>query len=212
MRFSPRRVICATLIYMCAALMAAPAVQAESEKAKIYAPAPAFTLKDEDGKDRTLAEFKGKVVVLEWTNALCPYVQKHYKTGNMQALQKDAHNMGAVWLTINSSAPGLQGHMTAEDVKKGKGQSDSAETAYLFDPDGTVGKLYGAKTTPHMFIVAPNGILVYDGAIDDMPSSDIETLPRATNYVRAALSDLSDGRPVTTTLTRPYGCGVKYKN
>ena len=179
---------------------------------KVGHPAPAFTATDMNGKPRSLSEFKGKYVVLEWHNQGCPFVKKHYESGNMQKLQKELTGKGAVWLSIISSAPGAQGYVTAEEEKKYLAEKQAAPTAVLFDPEGTIGHAYGAKTTPHMFVIDDQGVLIYAGAIDDNPSSDAADAATAKNYVRAAFDEASAGKPVTTASTAPYGCGVKYKN
>ena len=173
-------------------------------------PAPAFTAKDGDGKTRSLSEFKGKTVVLEWTNAGCPYVQKHYNSGNMQALQKGAAKDGVVWLTLVSSAPGKQGYVSPAEAKTWKTSSGAGSTALLLDPGGQVGKAYDARTTPHMYVVDKTGKLVYMGGIDDKPTADPSSLKGAKNYVTAALSDVKAGRAVATPVSKPYGCSVKY--
>ena len=172
--------------------------------------APAFTLTDSSGQPRSLAQFAGKTVVLEWWNPDCPFVGKHYGSGNMQKLQKEWTAKGVVWLTVISSAPGKQGYVTpAEADAYVKGKS-AAPTAVLLDPDGTVGRAYGAKTTPHMFVIDPKGALAYEGAIDDRPSTDQADVAAARSYVGEALSAVTAGRPVPTTTTTPDGCGVKY--
>lgn len=171
--------------------------------------APAFTLVDAEGAQRSLADFRGKTVVLEWTNEGCPYVQKHY-SGAMQALQREAVADGVVWLTIISSAPGTQGHVTGEAARQWKTRTNGASTHLLLDPTGQVGKLYGAKTTPDMRVIDGEGRLVYVGGIDDRPTNKVEDLEGANNYVRAALDDLEAGRPVRTAFAAPYGCSVKY--
>lgn len=171
--------------------------------------APAFRVTDSNGKARSLAEFKGKTVVLEWTNADCPFVKKHY-AGNMQALQKAAAKDGIVWLTVNSGAPGKQGHVDgagANAIVKAKG---AAPAAYLLDAKGDVGRAYAAKTTPHMYVVDPAGKLVYMGGIDDTPTADVADIKTAKNYVTAALADLKAKRAVQTASSKPYGCSVKY--
>jgi peroxiredoxin len=173
-------------------------------------PAPAFSVKDADGRTRTLAEFKGKVVVLEWVNEGCPYVKKHY-SGNMQGLQASATRDGVVWLTVCSSAAGQQGHWADGAAAKGWIKANSwTGTALLLDPDGAVGKAYGAKTTPHMYVVDRTGALVYQGGIDDVPTNKVEDIKRARNLVAAALADVHAGRPVATPFSQPYGCSVKY--
>jgi peroxiredoxin len=179
---------------------------------KVGQPAPAFTATDLAGKTRSLSEFKGKYVVLEWHNQGCPFVKKHYDSGNMQKLQKELTGKGAVWLSIISSAPGAQGFVTPEQEKQYLAAKQAAPTDVLFDPEGTVGRAYGAKTTPHMFVIDDKGVLVYAGAIDDNPSSDAADVATAKNFVRAAYEEASAGKPVSTASTAPYGCGVKYKN
>jgi peroxiredoxin len=181
-------------------------------QAVIGQPAPAFTLVDSNGKSRSLSNYAGKTVVLEWWNYQCPFVGKHYGSGNMQKLQKEWTSRGVVWLTINSSAPGKQGYVDgaqANDLMKEKG---GAPTAVLLDHDGAVGRAYGAKTTPHMFVIDARGTVVYAGGIDDKPSTDVADIEAATNYVEAALDDVTAGRPVATASSRPYGCSVKYAN
>ncbi|WP_374469163.1 thioredoxin family protein [Phenylobacterium sp.] len=179
-------------------------------KPQIGQPAPAFQAQDADGRTRNLAEFRGRTVVLEWTNNGCPYVGKHYASGNMQRLQRQAAKDGVVWLTVVSSAPEMQGHLTAPQARAWKVKAKAASTAVLLDPAGTLGRAYDARVTPHMFIVDGAGRLVYMGGIDDRPSSEPESLKGATNYVAAALADVKAGRPVAQPVTRPYGCGVKY--
>jgi len=174
------------------------------------AAAPAFSVMDADGATRTLAEFAGRTVILEWTNHGCPYVQKHYNGRNMQALQREATGEGIVWLQVISSAPGEQGHLDGAGAKAQAATWNAAPTAILLDPTGTMGHLYGARTTPHMFVISPEGRLVYQGAIDDRASARPATLEGANNYVRAALRDLAAGRPVATPESTPYGCSVKY--
>lgn len=175
----------------------------------LAAPAPGFSLKDADGRVRTLAEFRGKVVVLEWINEGCPYVKKHYQ-GNMQALQKAAVADGVVWLSVCSSAPGQQGHVDGAGAKRFIAAKGAAPTAFLLDPTGVAGKAWGAKTTPHMYIVDKAGQLVYQGGIDDKPTADVADIAGATNYLKAALADLKAGRPVKVAFSKPYGCSVKY--
>jgi peroxiredoxin len=174
-------------------------------------PAPDFSAVDSNGKTVKLADFRGKTVVLEWTNDGCPYVQKHYSTNNMQALQKDATAKGVVWLTVISSAPGYQGHVTGDEANSLTKERGAAPTAVLLDPEGAVGHLYDARTTPHMFIVNGEGSLVYMGGIDDKATTDTADVKTARNYVRAALDNLAAGVPVENAVTRPYGCSVKYK-
>lgn len=172
--------------------------------------APAFTAVDSAGTSHNLSDFAGKVVVLEWTNHQCPYVRKHYDSGNMQALQYEAGAAGVVWLSIISSAPGKQGHVSNEEADSLTVSRDASPAAVLIDATGEVGRLYDAKTTPHMFVIDANGVLVYAGGIDDNNSSDPATIAGATNYVRAALADLAAGQPVAIAESEPYGCSVKY--
>ena len=197
----PFAIAAALTIASAAPVLAAPA---------IGQPAPAFTAKDGDGKTRSLSEFKGKTVVLEWTNAGCPYVQKHYESGNMQGLQKAAAKDGVVWLTLISSAPGKQGYVSPAEAKTWKSATGAGSTALLLDPAGQVGHAYEAKTTPHMYVVNGAGKLVYMGGIDDKPTADPASLKGAKNYVSAALSDVKAGRPVATAVSKPYGCTIKY--
>lgn len=171
--------------------------------------APAFTLVDAEGTPRSLADFRGKTVVLEWTNEGCPYVKKHY-TGAMQALQREAVADGVVWLAIISSSPGTQGYVEGEDARQWKARTNSPATHLLLDPTGEIGKLYGAKTTPDMRIIDPEGVLRFVGGIDDRPTNKVEDLDGANNFVRAALADMEAGRPVQTAFATPYGCAVKY--
>lgn len=172
--------------------------------------APAFTLPDSNGKTVGLDDFRGKTVVLEWTNHLCPYVGKHYGTGNMQKLQQEAAADGIVWLSIISSAPGRQGYVSGKEANKLTDERNAAPTAVLLDPKGKVGRLYDARTTPHMYIIDASGKLVYMGGIDDTPTADWDDVKTAKNYVRAALDDMAQGRPVEKAVTRAYGCTVKY--
>ena len=185
-------------------LLALPAWSAVPGRA-----APDFAITDSAGDTRTLAEFKGKVVVLEWTNDGCPFVQKHYQ-GNMQALQAEAAEAGAVWLSVISSAPGKQGHVSGAEADALNAERGAAPTAVLFDPDGTVGRAYDAKTTPHMYVIDPAGTLVYAGGIDSIPSADPADIAEADPYFRAALQETLAGKPVSQPSTRPYGCSIKY--
>lgn len=174
-------------------------------------PAPDFSAVDSNGKTVNLADYSGKVVVLEWTNDGCPYVAKHYGTGNMQKLQADAASKGVTWLTVISSAPGTQGHVMGLEANKLTEDRKAKPAAVLLDPKGTVGRLYDARTTPHMYIVDTAGKLAYMGAIDDKPSANHETVKGARNYVSEALDAVLAGKPVATASTRPYGCSVKYQ-
>lgn len=197
-------------ITLAALALAAGAARAEPAGAEIGKAAPGFTLSSTEGKEHSLADFKGKFVVLEWTNYDCPFVAKHYGADNMQALQREFTEKGVVWLSINSSAPGKQGHFALETWKKRMSAWKVAATAVLLDPDGKVGRAYGAKVTPHLFIVNPEGVLIYAGAIDDRRSTNAADIPGVKNYVRAALEQALAGRPVETPSTQPYGCSVKY--
>lgn len=172
--------------------------------------APDFRLPDANGKPVTLGQFKGKVVVLEWNNPGCPYVKKHYQSGNMQRTQAAAKKDGVVWLSINSGAPGNQGYMNGAEAKAFVAAQKAQPTAYLLDPQGTVGKRYGAVTTPHMYIIDKAGKLAYVGGIDDKPTSDQDDIAGARNYVLAALGEMKAGKKVTVATSRPYGCSVKY--
>lgn len=173
--------------------------------------APAFTLTDTNGKQHNLADYRGKYVVLEWVNLGCPFVKKHYESGNMQATQKKAVDKGVVWLSICSSAKWKQGHKSASQWNDEIAERKMASTAVLIDESGQVGKAYGAKTTPHMYIVNREGFLIYQGAIDDRPSTRKASLQDARNHVLAALDEALNGKPVTVAATQPYGCSVKYR-
>lgn len=172
--------------------------------------APAFTLTDTNGTEHSLSDFAGKTVVLEWFNAGCPFVKKHYSQGNMQALQSEYTDKGVVWLNIVSSAPGKQGHGSASDHKAKIAEWKIASTALLIDEDGTVGKAYDAKVTPHMFVINGEGEIVYNGAIDSKRSTNPKDIADATNYVKAALDAVMAGEAVEVANTQPYGCSVKY--
>ena len=193
-----------------AAALAAPRRASASAEAKVGTAAPAFTAPATTGASQSLADLRGKVVVLEWTNHDCPYVRKHYESGNMQALQRETTGQGVVWLTIISSAPGTQGYVTAPQADELTASRKAAPAAVLLDPKGTVGKLYGATNTPHMYVIDKTGTLVYAGAIDDRPTTRRADVQGANNYVRAALQSVAAGEPVKTPVTRAYGCTVKY--
>lgn len=188
------------------------AVKAVEPLAAIDKPAPDFSLTGIDGKAYKLSDFKGKYVVLEWNNLDCPFVKKHYASGNMQALQKKYTDAGVAWLTICSSAPGKQGYFEPAALQEKSKEGKFAATAYLRDPEGKVGKEYGAKTTPHMYVINPEGVLVYAGAIDDKPSADPNDVKTASNYVAAVLDESMSGKVVATKSTTSYGCSVKYAN
>ena len=190
------------------AVIAAPA----SAAPVVGQPAPNFKLADANGKAVALSDFRGKTVVLEWNNPGCPFVKKHYSSGNMQKAQAAAAKDGVVWLTINSGAPGKQGHMNGAEAKDFVAGSGARPSAYLLDPNGVVGKAYEAKTTPHMYIVNKAGTLVYAGGIDDKPTPNPADVNTARNHVLAALAELKAGKPVSVATSRPYGCAVKYKD
>jgi peroxiredoxin len=174
--------------------------------------APNFKGVDSQGKTETLVQYRGKYVVLEWTNRDCPYTKKHYESGNMEGLQKKWTGKGVVWLTVISSAKGQDGYATPAVENAYLQKMNAAPTAVILDPSGTIGRLYDAKTTPDMFVIDPQGKLVYEGAIDDQPTPDPASLMGAMNYVSAALQESMAGQPVQTPVTRPYGCNVKYGN
>lgn len=179
-------------------------------EAVVGRPAPAFTLTDSNGNSHSLADYQGKHVVLEWINHGCPFVQKHYDSGNMQRLQKKYVEKDVVWLSIASSAEGKQGNLTPAEWNAVEKEKGAAPTALLIDADGKVGRLYGARTTPHMFVIDASGTLVYAGAIDDKPSTKQADIATAKNFVAAALDESMLGRPVTVASEEPYGCSVKY--
>ena len=176
--------------------------------------APSFELVDSSGENISLSNFKGNTVVLEWTNHDCPYVAKHYATGNMQNTQKQAKEEGVVWLTIISSAPGTQGYVLPDKANELTSTRNAEPNHVLFDPEGGVGKMYGAKTTPHMYVIDKKGVLRYQGARDDAGGRSFWTknLLEADNYVKNALSDLQNKQEVSTKVSKPYGCSVKYKS
>lgn len=188
-------------------LLARPAEAAVA----LGAPAPNFSVADASGRTRTLSEFAGRTLILEWNNNDCPYVRKHYDSGNMQGTQRDAIAGGAAWLTVISSAPGEQGYVTGAQALDIARTRNASPTAILLDPTGAMGHAYDARTTPHMFIINAQGRVVYQGAIDDRPRAAPSSLQGATNYVRAALTDMSAGRAIATAQTTPYGCSVKYR-
>ncbi|WP_089935869.1 redoxin domain-containing protein [Candidatus Entotheonella palauensis] len=177
---------------------------------KVGQPAPDFTSVDSHGATHGLKDYRGKIVVLEWTNHQCPFVGKHYATGNMQALQKAATEVGVAWLSVISSAPGKQGHVSGPEANALTASRQASPTAVLLDADGVVGRLYDARTTPHMYIIDASGTLVYMGGIDDKASTQYGDVKTAKNYVRVALDELRGDQAVSTPVTRPYGCSVKY--
>jgi peroxiredoxin len=180
--------------------------------ASVGQPAPAFSISDTSGKTVKLADFKGKTVVLEWVNPDCPFVQKHYSSANMQGTQKDASTKGVVWLAVNSTAREHQDYKAPPAMGAWMQSQKASATATLMDVDGKVGKAYGARTTPHMFVVDGAGTLVYAGGIDNKPSANPADVAGATNHVKAALAEVTAGKPVTTASTKPYGCSIKYSN
>lgn len=176
----------------------------------VGSPAPEFTGVDSNGASHRLSDYRGKTVVLEWTNHDCPYVRKHYSTGNMQSLQKQATQRGIIWLSVISSAPGKQGNVSATQANDLTASRGAVPTAVILDGAGDIGRLYGAKTTPHMYIIDAQGTLVYMGGIDDAPTSNPDDVKTAHNYVQAALDELEAGKDISEPVTRPYGCSVKY--
>jgi peroxiredoxin len=174
--------------------------------------APEFSLPDANGKPHSLSEYKGKYVVLEWFNPECPFVKKHYGSSNMQKLQQEYTGKGVVWLTIDSNAPGTEGNITSEEAQKITASWKTHQTALLLDPEGKAGRAYGAKNTPNMVVIDPEGKIAYEGAIDSKATPNPADIPSSTNYVKAALDESLTGKPVTTSQTKPYGCSVKYKS
>jgi len=200
----PTRLIRSVIVLaVLAAAVAAPA-------ATVGKRAPAFSARDLDGKTVSLAALRGKYVVLEWHNKGCPFVVKHYASGNLPRLQQKWTGKGVAWLSIVSSAPGTQGCVTAEEAREDIASTKTAVTAMLLDPDARIARAYGAKCTPHMFVIDPKGVLIYNGAIDDHATSDAEDIAGSVNFVDQALSEALAGKPVSVSSTRPYGCGVKY--
>jgi peroxiredoxin len=195
------------IVFSCVLILATMAAAV-----KVGDPAPRFSAIDNHGKLQKLADYKGKYVVLEWHNQGCPYTRKHYESGNMQRLQKKWTDQGVIWFTVISSAPGTQGFVTPTQENEYLEKMHALPTAVLMDVTGTLGRLYDAKTTPDMYIIAPDGTLIYEGAIDDQPTTDKKHIAEANNYVDAALTEVMAKKPVTVAATRPYGCSVKYKN
>ena len=193
-----------------AADFGARTAQAGQDSARVSGPAPDFSATDSYGRSQKLSDQKGKIVVLEWTNHGCPFVGKHYGSGNMQALQKKYTAQGVVWFTVVSSAPGAQGYVSPAEANRDTERRGAAPTAVLLDPTGALGHLYGAQATPHMYVIDPQGQLVYMGAIDDAPSTDPSDVAHAKNYVAAAIEEVRAGKRVTVPATKAYGCSVKY--
>jgi peroxiredoxin len=173
--------------------------------------APDFSLPDAAGKTHSLSDYKGKYVVLEWFNPECPFVKKHYGSGNMQKLQGEYTSKGVVWLSIDSNAPGAEGNLSPEQAQVVMKKWNTKQTALLLDPDGKAGRTYGARNTPHMFVINPQGKIVYEGAIDSKATPNPDDIANSTNYVKVALDESMSGKPVSNASTRPYGCSVKYK-
>lgn len=194
----------------CAVLGAALLPVAVAQGVRVGAPAPEFTATDSNGKTEALDQFRGKYVVLEWHNQGCPFTAKHYSSGNMQSLQKEWTAKGVVWFTVISSAPGEQGYVTPGQENAYVQKMHAVPTAVLMDPEGKLGHLYNAKTTPDMYVIDPQGKLIYSGAIDDKPTPDPDDIRGANNYVSDALTEAMAGKPVATPYTRSYGCSVKY--
>ena len=208
--YSRRGVLTVVLTLAGTALLAGAASTAQAA-ASVGQPAPAFTASDTTGKSRSLAEFKGKTVVLEWVNPGCPFVRKHYRA-NMQALQKEFTAKGVVWLAVNSTEKAASDSLAPDALAGWMKEKSATPTATLMDEEGTIGQAYGARTTPHMYIVDAKGVLVYAGGIDSIPSARPDDIKTATNYVRQGLSEVLAGQPVSAPSTRPYGCSVKYKS
>lgn len=204
-----RRTFVATIGCALCLLLGPPLTLGQSQ-ATIGEKAPNFTLPDTEGEQHRLADYEGKYVVLEWLNFGCPFVGKHYGSGNMQALQETYTDKGVVWLSIVSSAEGKQGYYPPKEMKAQKEKHNGNMTAILMDPSGTVGRKYGAKVTPHMYVISPEGELLYKGGIDDKPTTDEADIEGANNYVRTALNQAMNGEEVDPKTAPPYGCTVKY--
>lgn len=198
-------------LFTAATLVLFPFAEGLAAGPRVGHPAPDFTLVDTGGDTWSLAGLKGNTVVLEWTNHECPYVGKHYSTNNLQSLQKDARAKGFIWLSVISSAPGKQGHVTAAEADRLTEERNAYPSAVLLDETGEMGRAYRASTTPHMFVIGPDGLLLYKGGIDNRPTADPADVEGAGNYVRAAIDDILAGRAVGQPVTRPYGCSVKYE-
>ena len=205
------RVLVALLFLGALAPPATIDLSAQMQDPEVGADAPAFTLPDSYGNDHSLSDYSGQWVVLEWLNYGCPFVQKHYGSGNMQKLQADYGERGIVWLSIVSSAPGKQGYFEPDEMNAMNEENGNNAVAVLLDPEGRIGMAYGAKTTPQMYVIDPEGILLYNGAIDDMPTTRLSDMEGAKNYLVQALQEAMSGQPVSQPTTQPYGCSVKYK-
>lgn len=191
--------------------LAASAALFAADSPAVGTTAPDFSLTDSKGKTQSVSQYKGKYVVLEWFNPDCPFVKKHYGSGNMQKLQEEFAAKGVVWLSIDSSAPGLEGNLTAEQAEKKIAEWKTKQTAFVLDPDGKAGRSYGAKNTPHMFVINPEGKIIYEGAIDSKATPNPSDIAGSTNYVKVALEESLAGKTVSNANTKPYGCSVKYK-
>ncbi len=200
----PKLFFAAVIAFVAGALYA-------SDVPPVGSAAPDFSLTDAKGKTHSLSEYKGKYVVLEWFNPECPFVKKHYGGGNMQKLQEQYTGKGVAWLTIDSNAPGTEGNLSPEQAEKVAGAWKTKQTALLLDPEGKAGRAYGAKNTPNMVIINPEGKIVYEGAIDSKATPNPGDIPSSTNYVKVALDESLSGKPVSNPTTKPYGCSVKYK-
>ena len=203
-----RRAVMAAAVALGATLMMGNAMAAPA----VGQPAPDFVAKDTAGQTHKLSDFAGKYVVLEWTNPGCPFVRKHYGSGNMPATQKAATARGAVWLAINSTERAASDYLQPAALADWMKSQSAAPTAVLMDEDGVIGQAYGARTTPHIFIIDPKGVLVYAGGIDSIASARVDDIPKATNYVNQALAEIYGGKPVSAATTRPYGCSIKYRS
>lgn len=201
----PRRTL------LSAAALLALGAHLPARAARVGQPAPDFSLPDTGGKAVRLADFRGRFVVLEWTNPGCPFVRKHYESGNMGATQKLARDQGVAWLAINSTETASGDYLEPPRLANWLKQHQGVPTAVLMDPEGTTGRAYDAKTTPHLYIVDPQGMLVYAGGIDSIASARVSDIEKATNHVKAALADIAAKRPIAQAVTKPYGCTIKYK-
>jgi len=198
-----------SIVLACFSLAATALYAAESPA--VGSAAPDFSLPDVNGKTHSLSQYKGKYVVLEWFNPECPFVKKHYRSGNMQKLQGEYTGKGVVWLTIDSNAPGAEGNLSPEQAQKVMKDWNTKQTTLLLDPDGKAGRSYNARNTPHMFVINPDGKVIYEGAIDSKATPNPNDIPSSTNYVKVALDESMSGKPVSNANTRPYGCSIKYK-
>jgi hypothetical protein len=195
-----------------AAAVLATTSHAWAQAATVGQAAPNFSAKDVTGKTVSLADFKGKTVVLEWVNPGCPYVRKHYDGGNMQGTQQDAIGKNVVWLAVNSTGTDHPDYLKPADLAAWMKKQKAPATHTLMDEDGKIGKAYGARTTPHLYIVDGKGMLVYAGGIDSIPSASASDIPKATNYIKASLTEMAGGKPLSNSVTRAYGCSVKYRS